>query len=86
MIAEVETAGFAITLQKLQDYRIPETPLDTLTDRQQEVLEVAYDLGYDDVSRGSSTSEIAAELGVDDPMVAKHLQRAEHNLLEIILG
>lgn len=86
MIAEVETAGFAITLQKLQDYRIPETPLDALTDRQQEVLEVAYDLGYYDVPRGSSTSEIAAELGVDDSTVAKHLQRAEHNLLEIILG
>lgn len=86
MMVDLKAAGFDITLQKLQDYRIHATPLDALTDRQQEVLEVAYDLGYYDVPRGSSTSEIAAELGVDDSTVAEHLQRAEYNLLETILG
>ena len=60
--------------------------MDALTDRQREVLEVAYGLGYYDVPRMSSTAEIATELGVDDSTVAEHLQRPEHNLLESLFG
>ena len=86
MIADLQAAGHHLTLEKLRDYRIRETPLDALTDRQREVLDVAYELGYYDVPRRSSTSEIAAELGVDDSTVAEHLQRTEHNLLESLLG
>jgi DNA-binding CsgD family transcriptional regulator len=86
MIADLQAAGQNITLEKLRDYRIRESPLDALTDRQQEVLDVAYELGYYDIPRTSSTEEIAAELGVDDSTVAEHLQRAEHNLLEFLLG
>ena len=86
MLAELKAAGFNISLEKLQDYRVRSTPLDALTDRQHEVLEVAYELGYYDVPRGSSTTEVAAELGVDDSTVAEHLQRAEHNLFEALLG
>ena len=86
MFTELKAAGFDISLEKLQDYRIQETPLDALTDRQHEVLKAAYDLGYYDVPRGSSTAEVAAELGVDDSTVAEHLQRAEYNLLGVLLG
>ena len=86
MLTEMKAAGFAISLEKLQDYQVQETPLDALTDRQHEVLQVAYELGYYDVPRGSSTTEVAAELGVDDSTVAEHLQRAERNLLETLLG
>lgn len=86
MLTEMKAAGFDISLEKLQDYRVRETPLDALTDRQHEVLEAAYTLGYYDVPRRSSTAEIAAELDVDDSTVAEHLQRAEHNLLKTLLG
>ena len=86
VIADLQAAGQNITLEKLRDYRIQETPLDALTDRQREVLDVAYEFGYYDVPRRSSTAEVAAELGVDDSTVAEHLQRAEHNLLEYLLG
>lgn len=86
MITQMQAAGFDISLEKLQDYRIKQTPLDALTDRQQEVLDLAYELGYYDVPRGSSTLEVAAELGVDDSTVAEHLQRAERNLLGALLG
>lgn len=85
MLADLRAAGFNISLVKLQDYRIEATPLDALTDRQREVLEVAYDSGYYDVPRSASTAEIAAELGVDDSTVAEHLQRAERNLLASLL-
>lgn len=86
VLADIEAAGFDVSLEKLQDYRVRETSLDALTDRQHEVLAVAYELGYYDVPRGASTSEIAAELGVDDSTVTEHLQRAEHNLLGALLG
>lgn len=86
MLANMKAAGFDITLEKLRDYRIQETPLDALTDRQHEVLDVAYELGYYDVPRGSSTAEVAAELGVDDSTVSEHLQRAERNILTVVLG
>ena len=86
MVTEMKASGVDISLEKLQDYRVQETPLDALTDRQHEVLEAAYDRGYYDVPRGSSTAEVAAELGVDDSTVAEHLQRAEHNLFGALLG
>lgn len=86
MVTELKTAGLDISLEKLQDYRVQETPLDVLTKRQYEVLETAYEFGYYDVPRESSTAEVAAELGVDDSTVAEHLQRAEHNLLGALLG
>lgn len=86
MLTDMKEAGFDVSLEKLQDYRVQETPLDVLTDRQHEVLETAYGLGYYDVPRESSTVEVAAELGVDDSTVAEHLQRAEHNLIGALLG
>lgn len=84
-ISDLEAAGFSITLERLRDYRHQETPLDALTERQREILEIAYELGYYDVPRGSSTAEIAAEFDIDDSTVVEHLQRAEHNLLESLL-
>lgn len=85
MVAEAEANGLNVTLERLHDYRTQETVLETLTPRQREVLDVAFDRGYYDVPRRASTSEIAAELGLDDSTVSEHLQRAEHNLLEALL-
>ena len=84
-LAELQAEGIEVTLRKLQDYRVQETPLDCLTDRQQEVLEVAFENGYYDVPRQASTTELAAELGLDDSTVSEHLQRAERNLLAAVL-
>lgn len=84
-IADLEDAGFDITLERLRDYHHQETPLDALTERQREVLEIAYELGYYDIPRDSSTAEVAAELGIDGSTVVEHLQRAEHNLLATLL-
>lgn len=85
MVAEAEANGLNVTLERLHDYHTQETVLETLTPRQREVLDVAFDRGYYDVPRHASTSEIAAELGLDDSTVSEHLQRAEHNLLKALL-
>lgn len=84
-LAQLETAGNDITLERLRGYRTQEEPLDALTDRQRDVLEVAFDRGYYDVPRHASVREISAEFDLDDSTVAEHLQRAERNLLRAIL-
>jgi len=80
-IREYEAAGVSPELDKLGDYEGDERTLDALTERQQEVVQVAYDMGFYDVPREVSTDEIAAELDLDSSTVAEHLQRAERNLL-----
>lgn len=80
-IGEYEAEGVSLHLEKLGEYRGPDQPMDELTDRQREVIETAYDMGYYEVPRGVSTSDVAAELDLDPSTVAEHLQRAERNLL-----
>lgn len=85
-IAEYEAAGATVTLEALQDFDPGDRPLDALTARQREVVQVAFDAGYFDVPRGASTAEVASELGLDDSTVSEHLQRAERNLLSSVLS
>lgn len=84
-LGEYADAGMRVLLRRLTDYRGPGHTLDSLTDRQREVLETAYDLGYFDVPRRVSTADVAAELDLDPSTVAEHLQRAEHNLFTALL-
>lgn len=79
-VEEYNDAGLEVVLRRLTDYTGPETTLDVVTDRQEEILERAYDLGYFDVPRRASAAEVAAELGLDASTVTEHLRRAEHNL------
>ncbi len=80
-IREYEAAGVSPNLEKIGSYTGRSQPLDTLTDRQQEVIQTAFDMGYYEVPRQVSTEEIAAELELDPSTVAEHIQRAERNVL-----
>jgi predicted DNA binding protein len=57
-----------------------------LTDRQREVVEIAYHSGFFEWPRDSTGEEIAETLGVSPPTVHKHLRAAERKLLAAILG
>ncbi|PSQ15108.1 hypothetical protein BRD00_15230 [Halobacteriales archaeon QS_8_69_26] len=57
-----------------------------LTDRQREVLEVAYHSGFFEWPRESTGEDIADSLDVSPPTVHKHLRTAERKLLSAILG
>lgn len=81
VIDEYENSGVSPNLERLGDYEGTPGPMDDLTDRQLEVVEIAHDLGYFDVPRSASTEDIADELGVDPSTAAEHLQRAERNLM-----
>lgn len=56
-----------------------------LTDRQQEVLETAHELGYFDHPKGANAGEIADELGITTATFTEHLSAAQRKLLEFIL-
>ena len=84
-LAEYEQAGMDVTLRKLSEYSGRRTLLDAVTDRQREVLQTAHEMGYYEVPRQVSTTDIAEALAVDPSTVAEHLQRAERNLMDEIL-
>lgn len=58
----------------------------SLTDRQREVLEVAYRLGYYDQPSGATHATIAVELGCAASTVGEHLKKAERRLVRDIVG
>ncbi|MFB6360081.1 MAG: helix-turn-helix domain-containing protein [Halobacteriales archaeon] len=80
-LEEYESEGVSPDLRKLGEYQGRAEPLDELTDRQREVLETAFEMGYYEVPREVSNEEVSAELDLDSSTVAEHLQRAERNLL-----
>lgn len=84
-ISAYEAAGVSTELRTLGPYEGASEPLDELTDRQREVLQTAFDMGYFEVPRAVSAAEIADELGLDQSTVVEHLQRAERNLLGQVL-
>lgn len=86
VVAGFEEADANLTLQGLHEYRDQEILMESLTERQQEVLQTAYASGYYDVPRSTSTMELAEEFAVDGSTIAEHLQRAERNLISAILN
>ena len=81
MLRNFEAAGVVPDLHRLGDYEGEVAPLDALTDRQLEILQTAYEMGFYEVPREASTEDVADELDLDGGTVAEHLQRAERNLL-----
>ena len=58
---------------------------ETLSDRQQAALEVAYYAGYFEWPRHSTAEDVAESLGVSSPTVHKHLRHAHRRILESLL-
>lgn len=58
-----------------------ETVRDRLTERQLEVVELAYDRGYFESPKGTTSEELASELGFSTTALHNHLRAAERTLL-----
>jgi len=52
-----------------------------LSDRQQEALLTAFRLGYFEVPRGATLSDVAAELDISPPSASERLRRAQRALI-----
>ncbi|WP_247729832.1 helix-turn-helix domain-containing protein [Halovivax limisalsi] len=63
---------------------IPRLLRSTLTDRQREVLEMAFEMGYYDWPRRHTGSEIADRLGISSATFSEHISAAERKLLAAI--
>lgn len=84
-VGQYDDAGANPLLRTLSDYDGPGDPLDSLTDRQREVLVAAFEAGHFEVPRAASAGDVAAELDLDPSTVREHLQRAQRNLLAELL-
>lgn len=57
-----------------------------LTDRQQEVLETAYRMGYFSYPRDANATDVAEELGIDASTFTEHLAAAQSKLMDELLA
>lgn len=57
-----------------------------LTERQQEVLKTAHDMGYFEHPKGANAGEVAEELGITTSTFSEHLATAQNKLLGSILA
>ncbi|SDR35587.1 helix-turn-helix domain-containing protein [Natronobacterium texcoconense] len=56
-----------------------------LTDRQQEILQTAHEMGYFDYPKGANATDVAEELGVARSTFTEHLAAAQTKLLDTIV-
>jgi len=57
-----------------------------LTDRQQEVLETAVEMGYFEYPKGANAGDVATELDISVSTFAEHLAAAQTKLLDSIVA
>ena len=63
-----------------------DSPVNCLTEKQQEAIALAFRLGYFDTPRKISVDELAKKLGFASSTLAVHLRRAERRLLAEMLA
>jgi hypothetical protein len=71
--------------RSVSEVDLPGGPLDSLTDRQRQVLKTTYRAGYFDWPRESTGEEVAATLDVAAPTLHAHLRKAEERLISELL-
>lgn len=77
-VNSLSDSGFKITIKRKRGCNLG---LDELTDRQREVVRLAYDRGYFDVPKQVSLKELSDEVGVSPSSVDEILKRAEKKIL-----
>ena len=75
LLPDVELARRENSVRQSQTAPL-QSSFDTLTERQREVLQVAYDEGYFEWPREATGEEIAEMLGISNPVFHRHVRRA----------
>lgn len=75
-----------VTIEEIGEFDAPwQTPA-SVTDRQRETLEAAFDCGYYDLPRDGSIEQVARRLDVAPSTASNHLRKAERALVAQFLG
>lgn len=77
----IEKLSSQFRVVRIRGYTGTEGSLDMLTQRQQEIIQLAFEGGYYNVPQQTSIKELATVLDLDKSTVWEHLQRAEQKLL-----
>jgi hypothetical protein len=64
----------------------PESVLPELSGRQHEVLRLAFERGYYEIPRRTTTAQVAAEVGVSRRTAEEHLRRAENKIVAAVVN
>lgn len=78
-------AGGSVSVRRVTDTETAENPSEALTDPQREALRKAHEMGYFEVPRRVSLSELADELGVSATSASERLRRGNDRLVEAFL-
>ena len=74
----------SVSINRLGEYdAFRESQVTALTDRQEEVLDVARERGYYEIPREASVRDIADEVGCSKSTAADHLRKAEARLVSL---
>lgn len=92
VVGELRDRYPPVDVQRLLQPPLEGTPEDRvfvnrgrLTDRQLEVLEAAYEMGYFERPKRSNATEIAERLGIAQSTFTEHLMTAQRKLLDGVL-
>lgn len=62
------------------------SPLETLTEKQREVLAIAFESGYYDIPRKATSKELAGRADLDSSTFIEHRRKAEQRLMRSIFS
>jgi len=83
----VEGTGVRFKVDLLTDARFSlDSPLHDLTEKQRRILTTAFNLGYYDIPRKTSSDELASRLGITNQAFVMHRRKAEKRLLSQIIA
>ncbi|HET7325570.1 MAG TPA: helix-turn-helix domain-containing protein [Halococcus sp.] len=79
-------AGVSCSVERLGGSGDERLLLSALTDRQREVIETAFEMGYYEIPRRATHENIAAALDLSGSTIDEHLRKAEYRLMEQVLS
>lgn len=79
-------AGVSCSVERLGGRDADRLLLAALTDRQCEVIETAFEMGYYEIPRRTTHADIAAALDLSGSTIDEHLRKAERRLMEQLLS
>jgi len=86
-LKKIGAMGIRYKIVLMSDARFsPDSPLNQLTEKQREVLIIAYKLGYYEIPRKINSDQLAAKLHIVNSTAVEHLRKAEQRLLVQVLS